>query len=88
MCGSAEAPEEIKLVFNLTRPDGSEAPFEEAFFEETPVYRRKRAVSQLPPECKNLPAYKNWVEEGKTTPVMNQEQCGETKEFAGVRLID
>jgi C1A family cysteine protease len=37
--------------------------------------RSKRAVSN-DPRCQNLPAYKNWVEEGKTTPVRDQGQCG------------
>jgi hypothetical protein len=44
-------------------------------FEDKP--RRKRQVSTtLPLECKNLPAYKNWAEEGKAAPVQNQEACG------------
>lgn len=39
--------------------------------------RRKRQIaSTLPPECKNLPRYKNWIEEGKTAPVQNQAGCG------------
>jgi C1A family cysteine protease len=41
------------------------------------IYRRKRAVTTTAgPECTNLPAYKNWAEEGKTSPVQNQGSCG------------
>jgi hypothetical protein len=44
------------------------------------VYRRKRAVTTIAgPECTNLPAYKNWAEEGKTAPVQNQGSCGKKK---------
>jgi C1A family cysteine protease len=42
---------------------------------QLPPQRSKRAVS-TDPRCQNLPAYKNWVEEGKTTPVRDQGQCG------------
>lgn len=38
--------------------------------------RRKRAALPAGPECINLPAYKNWAEEGKTTPVQDQGACG------------
>jgi hypothetical protein len=38
--------------------------------------RKKRAATIAGPECLNLPAYKNWAEEGKTAPVQNQGSCG------------
>jgi C1A family cysteine protease len=38
--------------------------------------RAKRAVNPPLPQCTNLPAYKNWATEGKTTPVKNQGGCG------------
>jgi C1A family cysteine protease len=38
--------------------------------------RAKRAVNPPLPQCSNLPAYKNWATEGKTTPVKNQGGCG------------
>jgi hypothetical protein len=46
---------------------------------QPPVNRRKRQTSNTPlPQCQNLPAYKNWAEEGKTAPVQHQLQCGKT----------
>lgn len=45
-----------------------------------PAARRKRATgASAGPECQNLPAYKNWAEEGKTAPVQHQSICGEVK---------
>jgi hypothetical protein len=69
--GSKPREEEVKIVAPITFFNGTVLP------QDKPVLRRKRqASSLLPPECKNLPAYKNWVEEGKTTPVQNQGNCG------------
>lgn len=41
---------------------------------QIPTVKSKRAVNN-DPRCQNLPAYKNWVEEGKTAPVQDQGQC-------------
>jgi Papain family cysteine protease len=53
------------------------------------ISRRKRqtatVASVLPPECVNLPAYKNWVEEGKMAPVQNQGPCGEIEKRKNFR---
>jgi hypothetical protein len=52
-----------------------ELPFYTLNGEIVEVYpqRSKRSTN---PQCQNLPSYKNWVEEGKTTPVRNQGSCG------------
>jgi hypothetical protein len=51
-------PEQKKLVvLSLESVNGTESSL--------PVVRRKRQVSSTAgPECRNLPVYKNWVDEG------------------------
>jgi hypothetical protein len=72
--GSVPHKKEAKTILPLQFANGTIAP--------TPVVRAKRqAVSLLPPECVNLPAYKNWVEEGKLGPVQNQGRCGEIEKL-------
>jgi cathepsin L len=42
---------------------------------------------QIYPECVNLPLYKNWAEEGKVTPVLNQE-CADCYLFAAMTALE
>lgn len=68
--GSEPQKEEVKTIEPITFSNGT-------VIQDIPVTRGKRQTSSfLPFECKNLPAYKNWVEEGKTSPVQNQLGCG------------
>lgn len=52
----------------------SETEFLDIFtgFVKPRVARRRR---DFPPECSDLPSYKNWLVEGKTTPVQYQAPC-------------
>jgi hypothetical protein len=43
---------------------------------ETTLRRKRQTRPNLPLECKNLPVYKNWLDERKTAPVQNQYGCG------------
>jgi cathepsin L len=42
----------------------------------------------VPPECQNLPIYKNWATEGKLAPVKYQDQCGSCYLFAGIEVLE
>jgi hypothetical protein len=67
--------EEVGIIDPITLYNGTVLPLQVG-----PASRRKRqTLSTLPPECKNLPTYKNWVEEKKTAPVQNQGACGKVK---------
>lgn len=50
------------------------------------VLRRSGRV--LPPECLNLPRSKNWINEGKTTPVQNQRPCNCSYLMAALTIIE
>jgi C1A family cysteine protease len=39
-------------------------------------------------ECENLPAYKNWVEEGKVGPVKDQGQCGSCYMISAITALE
>lgn len=65
--------EEDGMILPMFDFDGNVVPEE----NHLDLNRKKRSTFRLPPECVNLPAYKNWAEEGKTTPVRDQGQCGE-----------
>jgi hypothetical protein len=68
---------ERKFLGAVSRQE-EEADSNGTVFEDQPASRRRKrqASTILPPECKNLPVYKNWIEEGKTAPVQNQYGCG------------
>jgi C1A family cysteine protease len=85
LCGAAEAPKEKLVISPLLRTDGVEV-----MPDDLNQYRRKRSVSQLPPECQNqvLPKYKNWATEGKTAPVQDQGQCGCCYIFSALAVIE
>jgi hypothetical protein len=68
LLGGQEPVLQEDLVLPLTTVDGRKV--------FTPSARRKRAATPIGPECYNLPAYKNWVEEGRTMPVQDQGACG------------
>lgn len=62
----------VYQILGAIPPKPKESPME-LFFESVdglvnkpPINRRKRAITPPFPECQNLPAYKNWAEEGKT----------------------
>jgi hypothetical protein len=73
--GTDPREEEVKRIFALQYHNGTMAELEAAP-EDFNVFRRKRATVLLPPECVNLPTYKNWVEEGRLAPVQDQGGCG------------
>jgi C1A family cysteine protease len=39
-------------------------------------------------ECDNLPAYKNWAEEGKLGPVKDQLSCGDCYIFSATTVLE
>jgi hypothetical protein len=72
MMGSEQPPENVEIIKPLYDFNGTIVPQ-----EEPPKHdRHKRSSTLMPPECVNLPSYKNWVEEGKTSYVRDQLQCG------------
>lgn len=42
----------------------------------------------VPPECQNLPAYKNWTTEKKVSPVKNQLSCGSSYLITAVSALE
>lgn len=42
----------------------------------------------VPPECQNLPAYKNWISERKVSPVKNQLNCASSYILAAVAALE
>lgn len=49
---------------------------------------KPNVVKVIPPECQNLPAYKNWAEEEKLTPVIFQDNCGCCYIFSSVGVLE
>lgn len=68
LLGGIPPEEKVEIVLPLTTVDGDK------IFASGG--RKKRANTPIGPECNNLPAFKNWVAEGKTAPVQDQGECG------------
>jgi hypothetical protein len=42
----------------------------------------------VPSNCENLPSEKNWIKEGKVSPVQNQSPCGSSYVFAAISALE
>jgi hypothetical protein len=75
--GDKAREEEVKTVLGFQLQNGTVLDPEQDLSSVQALRRKRQTATLLPPECVNLPAYKNWAEEGKTAPVQNQGPCGE-----------
>lgn len=45
-------------------------------------------INDLPEDCQDLPAYKNWIEEGKVSSVKNQQNCSSSYLLTGISALE
>lgn len=59
--------------------------------QNSTISRRKRSLPQgfaASTQCTSAPTFKNWVTEGKVTPVQNQGECNSCYVFASVAALE